>query len=55
MPMTVRQALKSYGIELPPPAPKIDPREIQEMQRAKEEGNKEAFDQRVWKSFMRGE
>jgi len=55
MPMTVRQALKSYGIELPPPKPQIDPREIEEAEKRREQQNKEASFQRVWKRFMRGE
>ena len=55
MPMTVRQALKSYGIEMPEPEPQIDPRDIEEEMRAREEQNKEAFTQRVWDRFMRGE
>jgi len=53
--MTVRQALKSYGIEMPEPEPQIDPREIEEAMRAREEEDKEDFQQKVWKSFMRGE
>jgi len=55
MPMNVRQALKSYGIELPPRKPQIDPRDIQEEMRRREEQDKEAFTQSVWKRFMRGE
>ena len=55
MVMTVRQALKSYGIEIPEPKPRIDPREIEEQMRVKEEQDKEAFHQKVWKRFMRGE
>ena len=55
MAMTVRQALKSYGIEMPEPEPQIDPRDIEEARKRKEEEDKEAFHQRVWKGFMRGE
>lgn len=55
MAMTVRQALKSYGIEIPPPEPQIDPRDVQREMKRREEQDKEAFTQRVWKRFMRGE
>ena len=55
MPMTVRDALRSYGIEMPEPEPQIDPREIEEAQKREYEQDKEAFTERVWKRFMRGE
>lgn len=54
--MTVRQALKSYGINVPAPKPKVDPREVERQMRIKrDQDNKEAFYQRAWTRFMRGE
>ena len=53
--MNLRRALQSYGIEIPPPEPKIDPRDVEEAQRREEEQAKQAFTQRVWKRFKRGE
>lgn len=55
MPMTVREALRSYGIEMPEPEPQIDPREAEEMEKQRDEQDKEAFHQKVWERFMRGE
>jgi len=53
--MTVRRALKSYGINLPAPKPKIDPREVERQMEVKEEQRREAVFQDIWQKTMRGE
>lgn len=53
--MTVRQALKSYGIKLPEPRPKVDPREIEKQMELKEEQRREALFQDIWQKTIRGE
>ena len=53
--MTVRRALKSYGINLPAPKPKIDPREVERQMEVKEEQRREALFQDIWQKTMRGE
>lgn len=53
--MTVRQALKSYGINLPAPKPQIDPREVEKQMELKEEQRREALFQDLWQKTMRGE
>lgn len=52
---TVRQALESYGIRLPPPEPKVDPREVENQIEFKEEQRREALFQEIWQKTMRGE
>lgn len=53
--MKLRRALQSYGIEIPPPEPEIDPRDIEEARRREEDQAKQAFTRRVWKRYKRGE
>ena len=53
--MTVRQALKSYGINVPAPKPKVDPREVKRRMELKEEQRREALFQDIWQKTMRGE
>ncbi len=53
--MTVRQALKSYGIKLPEPKRQVDPREVEKQMKLKEEQRREALFQNIWQKTIRGE
>ncbi len=53
--MTVRQALKSYGIKLPEPKRQVDPREVEKQMKLKEEQKREVLFQQIWQKTIRGE
>lgn len=53
--MTVRRALESYGVKLPPPKPKVDPREVERQTELKEERRRESLFQDLWQKTMKGE